>query len=88
MLASRVLAFTSSHFGFMRQGFGSRAAGVAPERRHQNLHPCQTEPVPASSKIGPLLAKAEPMSASGSVSGVTWFRNTAHQLLRERSKNM
>ena len=48
------------------------AAGVASVRRDQELPPCQTEPVPASSKMDPLLAKAEPISEASGASVITY----------------
>ena len=47
---------------------------VASVRRCQKLPPCLIEPMPASSKTDPLLAKAEPISNSGSASGITYLR--------------
>jgi len=43
-------------------------------RTCQKLPPCLTEPMPASSKMDLLLAKAEPISDSGSASGITCLR--------------
>ncbi|KAK4830635.1 LOW QUALITY PROTEIN: hypothetical protein QYF61_012460 [Mycteria americana] len=61
--------------GFMWQILGSRgASGVASVRRHLELPPCQTEPVPASSKSDPPLAKAEPINNVGSASVITYLR--------------
>jgi len=58
--------------GFVWQGFGSwGAAGVASVRSCQKLLPCPTEPMPDGSKMGPSLAKAEPISDGGSASGIT-----------------
>jgi len=50
------------------------ATGVASVRSCWKLSLCPTEPVPASSKLDLLLAKAEPISDSGSTSGVTHLR--------------
>jgi len=47
---------------------------VASVRRYQNLPPYQTDPVAASSKKDPLLAKAEPISKGGSISWITHLR--------------
>jgi len=47
---------------------------VASVRRHQELPPCQTEPMPAGSKTDPLLAKAEPTSCGGSASVIMYLR--------------
>lgn len=59
--------------GFARQGFGGRgAAGVASVRGCQKLPLCLMEPMPACSKIDQPLAKAKPISNSGSVSGITY----------------
>jgi len=43
-------------------------------RSCQKLPPCLIEPVPAGSKTDPLLAKAKPISDSGSTSGITYLR--------------
>jgi len=40
----------------------------------EKLLPCLIEPVPASSKTDPLLAKAKPVSDSGSASVITYLR--------------
>jgi len=62
-------------YGFVWQGFGSRGAvGVASVRSCQKLPPCLMEPVPASSKMDPQLAKAKPISDGGSTSGITQLR--------------
>ena len=50
------------------------AAGVASVGRGKGLPPCQTEPVPASSKMDAPLAKAGPISDVGSASVVTYLR--------------
>ncbi|GAB0207045.1 epimerase family protein SDR39U1 [Grus japonensis] len=47
---------------------------MASVRRCQKLPPCQTEPVPASSKMDPPLAKAETISNGGSASVITYLR--------------
>jgi len=61
--------------GFARQGFGGRGAiGVGAVRRCQKLPPCPTEPMPASSKMDPLLGKAKPSSNGGGISVITWLR--------------
>jgi len=44
--------------------------GVASARSCWKLPLCPTQPVPPGSKTGPLLAKAEPISNSGSTSGI------------------
>ena len=68
-------------YGFAWQGFGSGGAiEVASVRRYKKLPPCLTKPVPASSKTDPLLAKAKPISDSGSASVTTY-------LSRGRKKN-
>ncbi|GAB0186125.1 mitochondrial enolase superfamily member 1 [Grus japonensis] len=53
---------------------GREAIGVASVRCHHKLPPCVTEPIPASSKMDLPLAKAEPISDSGSTSGITYLR--------------
>jgi len=40
----------------------------------EKLPPCLIKPVPASSKMDPLLAKAKPISNGGRASGITWLR--------------
>jgi len=57
------------------QDFGSGGAiGVASVRSCEKLPPCLIEPVPASYKMDPPLAKAKPVSDSGSTSGITYLR--------------
>jgi len=59
--------------GFVWQGLGSSGAtGVASVRSCWKLHPRLMEPVPAGSKTDPLLAKAKPISNSGSAFGITY----------------
>jgi len=61
--------------GFVWQGFGSReAAGLASVRSCWKLLLCLVEPVPAGSKIDPLLAKDEPISKGSNASGTTYLR--------------
>ena len=81
--------------GFAWHSFDSRGAtGVASVRSCQKLPLCPTEPMPASSKTDPLLAKAKPISDSGSASGITDLRRekTSHcgreTAAGERSENM
>lgn len=50
------------------------AAGVAYVRRHQELPPCQIEPVPAGSKTDLQLARAEPISSVRGPSVITSLR--------------
>ncbi|KAK4815591.1 hypothetical protein QYF61_004806 [Mycteria americana] len=65
----------STHLCLNFPGFGSKGTtGVASVRRCQKLHPCWTEPDPAGSKTDPPLAKAEPISNSGSTSVITYLR--------------
>ncbi|CAM9657415.1 unnamed protein product, partial [Bubo scandiacus] len=40
----------------------------------QQLPPCPMEPMPAGSKMDPLLAKAEPISHGGSTSGIMYLK--------------
>lgn len=47
---------------------------MASGRRHQKLHPYQTDPLPAGSKIDSLLAKAEPISEAGGIPGKMYLR--------------
>ena len=55
---------------------------------------CPIEPMPASSKTDPPLAKAEPISNSGSASGITYLRKgkklqgSSSCSQRERSEKM
>jgi len=61
--------------GSVWQSFGSdKAAEVASVRRRQKLPLCPTEPVPAGSKMEPLLAKLELISDGGSTSVKTYVR--------------
>jgi len=78
----------------MVKGFGSRGATrVASLRSCKKLPPYLIKPVPASSKMDPPLAKAAPISNSGSASGIMQLSgggtggNAAQQQL-ERSNNM
>jgi len=48
------------------------ATGVTSVRSYWKLLPCLIEPVPAGSRMDPLLAKAEPISNSGSTSMKTY----------------
>jgi len=43
-------------------------------RNCEKLPPCLIKPVPAGSKMDPPLAKAKPISNSGSASGITYLR--------------
>jgi len=62
-------------YGFAWQHFGSgRAIGVASVGSCWKLSPCLIKPVPAVSKMDPPLAKAEPISGSGSASVITYLR--------------
>ena len=47
---------------------------MASVRNHQELPPCQTAPVPASSKTDLPLAEVEPISYTGSTSVLTGLR--------------
>ena len=61
--------------GFIWQGFGSGGnTEVASVKRCQKFPPCQTESVPAASKMDPLTAKAEPTGDAGSTSEITYLR--------------
>jgi len=62
-------------YGIAWQGFGSGGAiGVVSVRSCEKLPLCLIKPVPASSKMDPPLAKAKPISDSGSTSGITCLR--------------
>lgn len=50
------------------------AAGVASVRKDQELHPCWTQPVPASCVMDPPLDTAEPTSYAGGSSMITFLR--------------
>ena len=50
------------------------ATGVAAVRSCQKLPLCLIEPMPASSKSNPPLAKAEPISNSGNASVIAYLR--------------
>jgi len=55
--------------GFAWQGFGGGGViGVASVRNCEKLPPCLIKPVPAGSKMHLSLAKAKPISDSGSAS--------------------
>jgi len=59
-------------YGFAWQGFGSRGTiGVASVRSREKLSPCLIKPVSAGSEMDPMLAKAKPVSSSGSTSVIT-----------------
>ena len=80
---------------FAWQGFGSWGVkGVASVRSCWKLPPCLTEPMPAGSKMDPLLAKAEPISDGGHASRIMYLRRgekepVQQQLqLGEMSENM
>jgi len=49
-------------------------------RRHQELPPCQTEPVPVGSKTDLLLAKAEPVGHTGSACVIERVKTAVQQL--------
>ena len=69
---------------------GGGAAGVASVRRCQKLPPCSVDPVPASSKKDPSVAKAEPISDAASISLITYLRRGNKLLCNiswERSEN-
>jgi len=62
---------------------------VASVRSCWKLPPCLIKPVPAGSKMDPLLAKARPISDGGSASGIMYLRKerknlAVKQLGRER----
>jgi len=60
---------------FVWQGFGSGGSiAVASVRSCENLPPCLIKPVLAGSKTDPPLAKAKPISDSGSASMITYLR--------------
>lgn len=61
--------------GFMWQGVGSKgSAGMASVRRRQELSPSPREPVSASSKADPPLAKAEPINNGGNTFVITYLK--------------
>ena len=68
--------------------------GVASVRSCWKLPLCLTEPTPAGSKMDPPLAKAEPISDSGSASVITYLRRKKKLLGQtetaagERSENL
>lgn len=51
-----------------------QATGVASVRSSQKLPPCLSKPIPASSKMNLMLAKAESISNDGSAPGITDLR--------------
>jgi len=58
---------------------------VASVRSCEKLPPCLTKPVPARAKLDPPLAKAKPMSDSGSASVITCLRRGRKKLCRKHS---
>jgi len=61
---------------FIWQSFGSGGpAQVASVGRHQELPPCWTDPVPASSRTDPPLVKIKPISYGGCSSVIRYLRN-------------
>jgi len=48
------------------------AIGVASVRNCEKLLPCLIRPVPAGSRMDPLLAKGKPISNGASASGITY----------------
>ena len=66
---------------FAWSSFGSRGAtGVDSVSCYQKLPPCPAEPMPPSSKMDLLLAKAEPINSGGSTSGITYIKREIKQL--------
>lgn len=63
------------------------AIRVTSLRRCQKLLLCPTGPMPAGFQIGPLLAKAEPISHSSSISGITELRKE-EKPAQQRSEDM
>ena len=64
---------------------------MASVRSCQKIPLCLTETMPASSKMDPPLAKAEPISGGGSTSGMTQLTSkkpVVGQQSRERSETM
>jgi len=65
---------------------------VASERSCEKLPPCLIKPLPATSKTDPLLAKAKPISESGSASVITYLRREKNTVVKgqsgERSERM
>ena len=59
----------------MWQGFASRGAiGVASVRSCWKLPPCLIKPVPAGSKMDPLIPKVKPISDGDRTSVITYLR--------------
>lgn len=63
-------------------GGAGGAVGVVSVRSWQKLPPCPVEPRPAGSKMGPPLAKAEPISDHGRASGMMDLRGGKKNLGR------
>jgi len=66
---------------------------VASVRRCEKLPSCLIKPVPAHSKMDPPLAKAKPISDSGSAFLITYLRRgrrktCSETAMRERSETM
>jgi len=64
----RCIGFSWEHFG------SGGTTGEASVRSCEKLPPCLIKPVPAGSKMDPLVPKAEPVSDGGSASGVKYLR--------------
>jgi len=74
-------------YGFARQGFGSGGAiGLASVRSCEKLPPCLIKPVPVISKADPPLAKAKPISDSGSISVITYLRRGEKTAVERQSR--
>jgi len=66
---------------------------VASVRSCEQLPPCLIKPVPAGSRMDPLLPNAKPISSGGSASVTAYLRkgrknSVVKQQLRERSETM
>ena len=74
-------------YRFVWQGFGSGGAiGVASVRSCEKLPPCLIKPVPAGSKTDSSLAKAKPISDSGSTSVITHLRRAKKPAVKQHSR--
>ncbi|KAK4830386.1 hypothetical protein QYF61_010613 [Mycteria americana] len=78
---------TAWHGGTARPGLGA----FGKPDLEADFHVEAFQPMPASSKTDPMLAKVEPISDGGSASVITYLRrgkNAVQQQLEERSENM
>ncbi|KAJ7414001.1 hypothetical protein WISP_87221 [Willisornis vidua] len=72
-----------------RPDFGSgMATGVASVKGFQKLCPCPVEPMPGSSRMDPLLAKAKPIRNDSNTSVTTEVAQMKIAAREEQNENM